>query len=1301
MATQQTFYGGTALESRTFPSTKHIPSKQHMAVWRRLLADSSWSVMDVSLYQLINNGCVLNSLINTTLYDQIEVRVADTADELGSNPSDTAQVAAIANEVITVAGISAEVVTTAGISASISTTAADSASIIITAADSAVINTAAGDTLAINQVSSDTSAINDLASDPMRSAILDVSSEPVRQAVLDAEGNATSSQLKAWESEAEKMTADSYATEAEDVVVKTYTSDGDGTFTATPTTEYSALHHSLKAQATAITIPSKTSARNSVISAVDGVNALATTPTPSHIDVAYTGNGTSQNIVTGLPSVSRPYDVAKPYVLGDYVTDAYVIYESIGTADIENGDFNNGTDSWVANGSSIASANGILEITALNDSYAYARQAITTVIGTKYFLEVDILEASNHRVRVGNSTLTTIDYDSGLISTSGTIRVEVTPTITDTVVHLINASGVATTIRKFDNVSFKESHTGTLLTDTSKWEAIADGVHLDADNADIWIKARANTGLSGHRRFDTLRGELEYLATDSTAVEVNLASSLTSFNADGFSLGTSTDVNNNLTTYVAWTEYFDKMFSWVDDDGFRGITAYNAQSGKFMVSYVGSGVAGKKVWHGLGTKPDFIVAKNREHAIAGWLTYDSPSGATVYKTMDDNIANTTNSTVWNDTEPTSLVIQVGSNVATNELNKGIIAYGSSNRKNHSYVGSYVGTGVAGNPVDVGMDLLALDTAGKNIKVITKKLSTTGSWTIRDNSRGDFYLSTDTSGAEVADSNLSYTNNGVTVEGGINLADTQYLIEVTVEDFNNPNGGLDLNPTTTSYADGTNATGDADVTATTIAPATYPQIAGTKNYFYTDFVDADTVTLGSTDVKLLEGLDRVDADKWGVISPSDATLKTTDKHSGYASGTGVASASSELIAGTLGAFNAFNKSELVNNEWVSTTGDNVGAWIDYNFSEKRVPKSLRFQTRNDVEYNYPSEISIYGKTGAVLTLIKSFTGISLTQVEWTAELDLINTSDYDGVRLIVDAYVQAGGVSTWVSIGELELNTEHPSGDFYNVAEGVMYGEGAENFSNSGFDDTTAWIKGSEWSIANGIASKSGTANESVYQSVLTVGKEYIISVDVVTPTQTELGARFYYNGTASDYFNTIGRHEFIFTATSIHAGVNGNSFTGGAIDNLSIKELSVPIKRVYTAEADVDGLNEIIPDTWVDRAVKNQNLTDVTVHGDAEFLGGFDLGQSWGIDLKSERFLGVDYKNEGNRLMFIHLTLSSTFASRAIVTIDGKPFSSTYSTEGVCSVSLPIPIGSVFNAIMSVGSSSIIEWYETFNGEEA
>lgn len=54
--------------------------------------------------------------------------------------------------------------------------------------------------------------------------------------------------LLEWEAEAAAMTSNSYAVEPVGVFVKIYTSNGDGTFTATPTTSYSALHHQAKSE---------------------------------------------------------------------------------------------------------------------------------------------------------------------------------------------------------------------------------------------------------------------------------------------------------------------------------------------------------------------------------------------------------------------------------------------------------------------------------------------------------------------------------------------------------------------------------------------------------------------------------------------------------------------------------------------------------------------------------------------------------------------------------------------------------------------------------------------------------------------------------------------------------------------------------------------------------------------------------------------------------------------------------------------------------------------------------------------
>jgi hypothetical protein len=100
--------------TREFGSTKHIATKRNMAVWLRLVVDSSWVQLTSTAFDLINNFAVLDNAPDNIVYNQIEIRVADTEDELTQSPSDITIVAGIASEVQTVAGISSEVVTVAG-----------------------------------------------------------------------------------------------------------------------------------------------------------------------------------------------------------------------------------------------------------------------------------------------------------------------------------------------------------------------------------------------------------------------------------------------------------------------------------------------------------------------------------------------------------------------------------------------------------------------------------------------------------------------------------------------------------------------------------------------------------------------------------------------------------------------------------------------------------------------------------------------------------------------------------------------------------------------------------------------------------------------------------------------------------------------------------------------------------------------------------------------------------------------------------------------------------------------------------
>ena len=69
----------------------------------------------------------------------------------------------------------------------------------------------------------------------------------------------------------------------------------------------------------------------------------------------------------------------------------------------------------------------------------------------------------------------------------------------------------------------------------------------------IWIKARAGTqGAQSHNLFDSVRGEGKYVFSDSNDAESTDTNRLTSFDSDGFTVGSNNAANASSTTYVAW-----------------------------------------------------------------------------------------------------------------------------------------------------------------------------------------------------------------------------------------------------------------------------------------------------------------------------------------------------------------------------------------------------------------------------------------------------------------------------------------------------------------------------------------------------------------------------------------------------------------------------------------------------------------------------------------------------------------------------------------------------------------------------
>lgn len=238
MALQSSFYN-TDGTTRTYPSTKHIATKQHVSVYGKRVSDSTWVILAVDLYELVNNSIVFDTAPDTVIYSQIEVRVADTAIELEDSPSDIA----------IVAGIAANVSTVAGNTTNINTVATNIGAVQTVSGAIANVNTVATNVANVNTVATNITSVNTVAAN-----IVDVSSVadtivPNIAEILLADTNATTATTqagiattKANEATASALEAEHWANYTVDVAVP----EGTG--------EFSAKHYATKAAESAASL---------------------------------------------------------------------------------------------------------------------------------------------------------------------------------------------------------------------------------------------------------------------------------------------------------------------------------------------------------------------------------------------------------------------------------------------------------------------------------------------------------------------------------------------------------------------------------------------------------------------------------------------------------------------------------------------------------------------------------------------------------------------------------------------------------------------------------------------------------------------------------------------------------------------------------------------------------------------------------------------------------------------------------------------------------------------------------------
>ena len=238
----------------------------------------------------------------------------------------------------------------------------------------------------------------------------------------------------------------------------------------------------------------------------------------------------------------------------------------------------------------------------------------------------------------------------------------------------------------------------------------SNAITLDGDEdmqpSMIWIKNRADN--VDQRIFDSVRGASKSLIPNNTDAEYNDTSTvmLSSFNSDGFTVVSHSNVHDSSDSHVAWC--------WKE----------TADAGFDILTYTGNETA-RTISHSLSAKPRVIICKGVTLS-SNWTTQHGSYGAEKQFQLQETDAVADNATTWNDTEPTTSVFSVGTSTACNDNGETFIAYLFAEKQGYSKFGKFTGNGNDNGPF--------VYTGFRPAWVLTKKASETSEWHIYDNKR---------------------------------------------------------------------------------------------------------------------------------------------------------------------------------------------------------------------------------------------------------------------------------------------------------------------------------------------------------------------------------------------------------------------------------------------------------------------------------------------------------------------------------------------------------------------------------------
>ena len=242
----------------------------------------------------------------------------------------------------------------------------------------------------------------------------------------------------------------------------------------------------------------------------------------------------------------------------------------------------------------------------------------------------------------------------------------------------------------------------------------------------VWVKCRSVA--QGNGLFDSNRGTSKVLQSDATNAE-NTSSGLTSFDSDGYTMGTY--YNQSGREFVGWCW---KAGGTASSDASGDITVSRStnDAAKFSIlTYTGSGSSGNTIAHGLGVKPAMTIIKQRNSS-NGWNVWHQGNNDGDYDSFGE--LNSSSSWYQNQGSNGPFSAAPGTDYLT------LTAYGQVNNSSDTYV-AYVWADVEGfqkfgkfegNSDNFGPFVY---TGFRPRLLFIKNSESTSPWTVYDGERG--------------------------------------------------------------------------------------------------------------------------------------------------------------------------------------------------------------------------------------------------------------------------------------------------------------------------------------------------------------------------------------------------------------------------------------------------------------------------------------------------------------------------------------------------------------------------------------